>query len=194
MARSNYPAAEQAYRRALQIDPQSAGAQNDLAYVLWAREQEQSLGEARALAESAIKAQPQEARFYDTLARILARGGDRDSATNAIKTFRIALSKDPNSLEALIGLADLLSHDPRERQEATDLLRKAGELLKSSPPIPPLVLKQYQSACQVLAISLLIARARQCARRRRPVDAMPPRRSRFYVVPSTINSRWHRNC
>ena len=47
-----------------------------------------------------VEVQPGAASFYDTLARIQIKSGDRDAA---VATFRKALALQPNSLEALIG-------------------------------------------------------------------------------------------
>lgn len=151
VARSNFPAAEMAYRQAMKVDPQSADAQNNLAYVLWEHGRDQDLAEARQLAEAAIAARPRDAKYYDTLARIQERAGDQKGA---IQNFRNAMTRDPRSLEAMIGLANLLSRERPTRQEARDLILKIQQLLDLNPNIPAVVRKQYQVTREALATSL----------------------------------------
>jgi predicted Zn-dependent protease len=150
IARSDFPAAEKAYRQVLKMDAQPE-VMNDLAYVLWSEGQDSNLAEARKLAESAVAAKPQSASFYDTLARIEARSGDPKGAA---QNFRNALSKDPNSLEAKIGLADLLARDPATRKQAKELLSQIQGTIDSNRRLPSALKKQYQSACDAVATSL----------------------------------------
>jgi tetratricopeptide (TPR) repeat protein len=150
-ARSDYAGAEKAYRQAIRLDPNSPMALNDLAYVLWMEGQDQKLAEARTFAESAIAAKPQTASFYDTLARIESRAGDQKSAA---QNFRNALAKDPNSLEAKIGLADLLARNPATRKQAKELLAQIQATVDASPRLPSVLKKQYQNARDAVASSL----------------------------------------
>ncbi|HWE04200.1 MAG TPA: hypothetical protein VG326_17470 [Tepidisphaeraceae bacterium] len=150
-ARFDYDTAERAYRHVLKKDPTSPDCLNNLAYLLWLRDRPADLPEARRLAESAVALRPNDASFYDTLARIQARAGDIGSAN---RTFRVALQKDPNSLEAMIGQAELLSRDPATRDEARTLLERIQRLMNGSPQLPSLLKKQYQLVRQTLASSL----------------------------------------
>lgn len=144
----DYTAAEQGYRQVLKLAPASADAQNDLAYVLWLRGRGQDLPEARRLAEAAVAASPAVASFYDTLARIQAQSGQTELA---IKSFRTALQKDPGSLEAMIGLGDLLSKDTSRRGEAKVLIMEVDQRLKSSPPLSSPLRKQFDGVRSALA-------------------------------------------
>ena len=150
-ARSDYPDAESDYRRVLKIDPGNAPAMNNLAYVLWLKGQQDALPEARRLAESAVAAQPDDASFHDTLARIQERAGDR---TAAIQSFRNALNQDSTSLEAMIGLADLLSRDPATRQQAKELVERIQSRLDANSHLAPMLRQQYESAREAVASSL----------------------------------------
>ena len=125
-AQSDYVAAENAYRRVLARTPNSPDCLNDLAYLLWLRGRETDIAEARQMAESAVALRPNEASFYDTLARIQVRAGQLPLAK---QTFRMALQKDPNSVEAMIGQADLLARDPAAREEAKGLIAQVHRLL-----------------------------------------------------------------
>lgn len=147
-AQGDYPAAEKAQRRLLALDPKSPDVQNDLAYVLWLEGQAENLPEARRLAESAVAARPQLASYRDTLARIQARAGDSKAAA---ASFRAALKRDPNSIEALLGLADLLSHDPATQSQAKDLFAQIQRLMQTHPMLTPVLRKQLQVVQKTLA-------------------------------------------
>ncbi|MDB5290103.1 MAG: tetratricopeptide repeat protein, partial [Phycisphaerales bacterium] len=147
-AQGDYPAAEEAFRHVLRANPQSPDSQNDLAYALWLKGRAEDLAEARKLAEAAVAAQPMNASFYDTLARVQAKSGDRKSA---IGSFRAALEKDPNSLEAMIGMADLLLQEPGRRDEAKDLVAQIKRLMEASPPLSAVLRQQYQSVRDAVA-------------------------------------------
>ena len=150
-AQVDYPAAENAYRRVLQLDPQSPDGLNNLAYLLWLKGKPEDLAEAGKLAEKAVAARPNDASFCDTLARIQAKSGNTPAA---IQTFRTALQKDPSSLEAMIGLADLLSQQPSTRDEARTLLGQIQRLIQSNPRLSPVLQQQYQTARNTVATSL----------------------------------------
>jgi tetratricopeptide (TPR) repeat protein len=147
-AQGDFAAAEEAFRHVIRANPQSPEAQNDLAYVLWLKGRTEDLPEARKLAEAAVAAQPMNASFYDTLARIQAKTGDRKSA---IGSFRAALERDPNSLEAMIGIADLLLQEPGKRDEAKDLVAQIKRLMDASPPLSAVLRQQYQTVRDAIA-------------------------------------------
>lgn len=87
------PAAENAYRRALQIDPNRADAGNNLAMVL--TQTGGDLDEAVKLAEAAINASARsEPNYYDTLALIHLTAGRPEDAAYAINQ---AIKLDPGN-------------------------------------------------------------------------------------------------
>lgn len=88
-------AAEEAFRKAIQLEPQAADAMNNLAWLLY---EEKRLDEAEPLARRAV-AIPAPDRWtrLDTLARILAAGGSCDEAR---RTFGEALAEVPASRSA----------------------------------------------------------------------------------------------
>lgn len=144
----DYDSAETAYRRVLQYDPRSPDARNNLAYLLWLRGRPADVAEGLRLAQSAVDARPQDASFYDTLARLQARAGD---VAGAVNTFKTALSKNPSSLEALIGQADLLSRNAATKEQAKDLLPQIQTLLDAGANLPPVLQKEYQTTKDALA-------------------------------------------
>lgn len=99
--------AERMLRDALRLTPDDAGVKNSLAYVLIAGTQPISnvrAEEACRLAREAMTQRPQAADVRDTLARAEWAAGRTDQAA---RSFREALRIDPNSLDALVGLASL---------------------------------------------------------------------------------------
>lgn len=141
-------AAEAGYRKAMTLAPKSPDAKNDLAYVLWLENRDQDQAEALQLAEAAVAAEPENANYYDTLARVQASNGLQDAATHS---FRTALQKDPGSVEAMIGLADLLSKDQSRRSEVKDLLLQVNRLLPNVPPLSKPLQKQLEGLRSTVA-------------------------------------------
>lgn len=132
-ALGNLDAAEQEYREALKLRPNQPAAQNNLAYVLLLKGGASQLEEAHRLSTAAISAAPSTASFHDTLARIEAKRGKLDAAATG---FRKALSLEPRSLEAMIGLADVLSQNGR-RDDARAQLVQIDSTLQVSPRLAP---------------------------------------------------------
>lgn len=85
-------AAGQAYREALQLDPDLASANNNMAMVLVGNNGD--LDEAVQLAERAIEAVPTEPNYYDTLALVHLRAGRVQEAEQAIQQ---AIKLDPGN-------------------------------------------------------------------------------------------------
>jgi tetratricopeptide (TPR) repeat protein len=84
--------AERAFRKALQLDPESRDAMNNLAWLLY---QQKRLDEAETLArKAASEPGPDVYLVLDTLARVLAAKG---SCGEAMRTFREALDAVPQS-------------------------------------------------------------------------------------------------
>ena len=149
-ALGDFATAEAGYRKALALAPKSPATQNNLAYVLWLRGREQDMGEAQRLAEAAVAAAPENASFYDTLARVQAANGLQEAA---VRTFHTALQKDPGSIEAMIGLADLLSKDQSRRDEVKDLLLQVNRLLPNAPPLSKPLRKQLDDLKSTVALT-----------------------------------------
>lgn len=83
-------AAEEAFRKALELDPDAADTLNNLAWLLY---EEKRVDEAEPLARKAVSATaPDPWMRLDTLARILAARGN---CTEAEETFRHALASVP---------------------------------------------------------------------------------------------------
>jgi Flp pilus assembly protein TadD len=136
----NLDPAEGEYRKALQLRPGHGDIMNNLAYVLLLKGDAAGLAEAKELAGKAVAAAPGVAGYYDTLARIEAQLGPSDAA---VTHFRKALELDAASLEAMIGLADVLWRTGR-REEARQQLAQIETALKDSPRLPALLNKQLE--------------------------------------------------
>jgi tetratricopeptide (TPR) repeat protein len=147
---NDLPEAEKGYREALQRGSRP-DLQNNLAYVLLAEGGPEKLAEAEKLTTDAIAAAPNQSTFYDTLARIYAQTGRRD---DAMKTFHDALSKDPNNVEAMIGLADVLRSFASGRNEAKQLFGQANSLIQSGVPLPPPLRQQFERVKTAVSSSL----------------------------------------
>jgi Tfp pilus assembly protein PilF len=89
------PAAEEAFRKALELDPDSADTLNNLAWLLY---EEKRIEEAEPLARKAVITKaPDSWMRMDTLARILAARGACDEAK---MTFRQAIDAVPENRAA----------------------------------------------------------------------------------------------
>jgi tetratricopeptide (TPR) repeat protein len=135
----NYADAEQGYRRALKIEPKNAIAQNNLAYLLLL--QNRDLEEGLALAKEAVTSPQATAGFYDTLARLYVKARQRDQA---VKSFNDALALDPNSIDAMIGLADVMNEMGR-KQEAALRLSQIDSILKGNVRLSPMLRQQLDA-------------------------------------------------
>jgi tetratricopeptide (TPR) repeat protein len=90
--RGEFPAAERLYRRALQLDPASTLAQNNLAMLLATKGER--LDEALSLAQQAAKVESDDrASFLDTLAFVQAQRRDYPAAVQSIEQ---AITLRPN--------------------------------------------------------------------------------------------------
>lgn len=146
-AQQNFDAALDAHRVVLKLQPQSANAMNNVAYALWMRGHLDDNPEALQWANAAIAADPSDSTFYDTLARIQARAGD---TSLAVSTFRAAIEKDPDNVEAMIGLADLLCHNDSTRAQARELMGIINAKLKQNRQLAPMLRRQYQNVVSSL--------------------------------------------
>jgi predicted Zn-dependent protease len=120
----DFAAAEEHYRKALQINPRLPAAQNNLAYLLYRRDGDMS--EARDLALKAVAAHPNIAGFQETLARVLGKLGQH---ADAAKHYRDALELDPSYVDAILGLADALLQQG-QAQEARSELDKIDSIVR----------------------------------------------------------------
>lgn len=116
-----------AYRKALQLDPNLPLAENNLAYDLL--QQNQNLDEARTLAEKAVAAHADDAAYRDTLGQILLRMGDRQGA---IQAYQALVQMQPNNIPAHITLAQTLLADGK-RDSASRVLAQIDALLQAAP-------------------------------------------------------------
>ncbi len=154
-ARADLPEAERGYREVLKREPNTPAACNNLAYVLLAQGHPQDLSEALSLAEKAIAAGPDNATFRDTRARIYAQQGNNNAA---IGDFQAALKLDRDSLEAMIGLADVLSRSGQV-EAAKALLPEVAKRIELSPPLAPPLQKQLDGVRSALKETVRSGRA-----------------------------------
>jgi tetratricopeptide (TPR) repeat protein len=128
--------AEQAYRQILKIDPNLAGAQNNLADFLRQNGDMSSLKEGEALIRSTIAANPSDpnlANFYDTLARILLAQG---RVNDAIAAFDAGNHIQPKNMSLLVGLAYACAKSGR-LEAAGDYLAQIDTLVLAGQKVPP---------------------------------------------------------
>ena len=102
-----------------------------------------------------VTAAPAVASYYDTLARIEAKSGNADAAVSA---FQNALARDRGSLEAMIGLADVLSRSNR-RDDARRQLAQIDAALQSSPRLSPALATQLETVRTSLRTDVQSGRA-----------------------------------
>jgi tetratricopeptide (TPR) repeat protein len=147
----NLQEAEHGRQELLKLDPKNPNSQNDLAYTLLLEGGADRLTKAESLATAAIAARPDVSTFYDTLARILLQTGRTDEA---IKNFRIAVEKDSNDVDAMIGLAEVLQSRPANRDEAKELLSRINTLVDRGASLTPDVRKQLDHLRSGLSLSI----------------------------------------
>lgn len=94
--------AEKAYRRAIELDPETIFARNNLAMVL--AEYGGDLNEAVGLAKRVVESRPEDPNFHDTLAFVLLQAGRLDEAEEAI---RVAMELDPSNSEWRVRLEEI---------------------------------------------------------------------------------------
>jgi Flp pilus assembly protein TadD len=147
----DYDAAEVSWRRLIKSGVDDPAFANNLAYVLLIRGRKEDLPEARDLAQRAVDKAPRAAGFHDTLARAYAQSGQRDLA---VATFRKALTIEPQSRDALVGLADeLVRGGTKEgRSEARRLLDQVAKTLDvpGAAPMSVPLRKQFDAARSAL--------------------------------------------
>jgi len=110
--------AEQAARRAVALDPNLAGAWNNLGIIL---QEELKLDEARVCLERALALEPNNAETLNNLANTFKRLG---FAAEAEKRWNAALALKPDYAEAYSNLSNLLN-DQGEYDRAESMARRA---------------------------------------------------------------------
>jgi tetratricopeptide (TPR) repeat protein len=113
--------AEQAFRRHLQLAPDSVNGQSQLGIALLCLER---YADAMASLQKAVQLKPDFADAYFNLGFAQARAGRH---SDAVVSFRNAIRYSPNFVTAYVILADLLDQKG-EREEAMTLLRRASQL------------------------------------------------------------------
>jgi len=121
-AQQDFAGAETAARRAVELGPNFAKAQNNLGLAMLAGEKDIP-GAVRAF-QNAVELDPEYATAWGNLAVAYRHQGD---ATRAIEPLRKATELDPKSIPALIGLGATLI-DINRPEDAVVPLRKAIEL------------------------------------------------------------------
>jgi tetratricopeptide (TPR) repeat protein len=100
----NSDAARSAYESVLEIDPDSAIARNNLAWLIVSTGANQELRLAATHAERAVELAPQVAGFRDTLATVYRAQGRREEA---IREYRKAIEIDPALEPSAVALREL---------------------------------------------------------------------------------------
>ena len=142
------PAAEAGYRKAITLTPKSPDAKNDLAYVLWLENRDQDQAEASSWRSLRWQRNP---KTLISMTHWRAYRPTTDFRMPPPTRFRTALQKDPGSVEAMIGLADLLSKDQTRRNEVKDLLLQVNRLLPNVPPLSKPLKKQLEGLRSTVA-------------------------------------------
>ncbi|HEX8916563.1 MAG TPA: hypothetical protein VF796_29700, partial [Humisphaera sp.] len=149
----DYDGAARAWRAAL-AQRDEPGFANNLAYVLLVRGDRADLDEARRLAERAYAAVPTDAGVVATVGLLRSRQGDRQAA---IARYREALKLEPDSVESMLGLAEVLAAEPEQaraaasRAEARDWLDKARAKLQGPGHRLPELKKQLDAVTASVA-------------------------------------------
>ncbi|MCW5960761.1 MAG: tetratricopeptide repeat protein [Pyrinomonadaceae bacterium] len=116
-SRTNKPDAEKNYRKALEIEPNSPIAANNLAWML--ASDKTNLDEALKLAQSTVSQDPNNAGFYDTLGWVYYQKGLESSA---VEHFRKAVS-----LDAAAAARGGVSPNPEYRERLTLAINAIGK-------------------------------------------------------------------
>lgn len=111
--------AEEYYRKALQIKPEAAETLNNLAYLL--AEQNRKVEEATGMAQKAVKLEPNNASYLDTLGWLYYRAGKLDQA---LKTLLKSAQIAPGQGEILMHIG-VVYLDMGEFATALDYLKQA---------------------------------------------------------------------
>lgn len=113
--------AEESYRQALAMQPNSTLAQNNLAMVLVQRGRDMDL--ALDLAQAAAGSDPKNPTYQDTLARVLSRAGQHDEA---LRVIELAIQRDRQNSDWIRTKAEIL--DAAGRNDEAQRLRQRNGL------------------------------------------------------------------
>jgi len=134
IARKDYAIAEKHYLAVLQMQPDSAVALNNLAWVTGQLHKDGAVD----LAEKANKLAPNQPAFMDTLAMLLA---DKSQFTRAIELQNKALGLQPENAEMRLNLARiyLKSGDKTQAKSQLETLAKLGDRFPRQPEVAELL-------------------------------------------------------
>jgi len=121
---NNLVLAEKYYRKAIELNPNSASAYNN--FGIWLAKDEGRRVEAEESFRKAIELNPNDASAYCNLGILLAK--DESRRVEAEKYYRKAIELNPNFADAYNNLGVLLNEDEGRRVEAEESFRTAIEL------------------------------------------------------------------
>jgi tetratricopeptide (TPR) repeat protein len=139
----DYDQAEKYFRKCLEMAPDDAEAMNYLGY-MWA-EHGTHLGEARTLIEKALKLEPKNAAFLDSMAWVLFKLGQPKAALDQLlKALENEKEPDATVLDHLGDIYSALRQPEKAREawrkslavEANDAIRKKLEMTPAPPAVP----------------------------------------------------------
>ncbi len=131
------------YQNALKLNDHLPVAQNNLAMLLL-RQSNPDLTEAVSLASAAVKAVPNVAAYWDTLALVQSRAGDVKSA---IKSIHSAINLQPGNPQWNIDLARILVR-AGDLKQAAGVLHKIDPQKINSPQMPASARQHYEALMQ----------------------------------------------
>ena len=142
--------ASRAYRKLLDAQPDNPDVRNNLAFALLEQGKADDLPEAQHLAEAAVAKSPANSTYLDTLARIHLKAGNLPAAEQA---FKRAIDAQHNSVEAMIGLADVHARAGR-RDQARDLLARINNALPPETILSPALQRQLDDVRQSVKLPI----------------------------------------
>jgi putative PEP-CTERM system TPR-repeat lipoprotein len=122
LARKDYAAAEKLYQNVLKLQPESALALNNLAWVTLQLQKDGALG----YAEKANQLMPNQTQFMDTLAMVLSAKGENAKAIE-LQNRAVALQPGNNALKLNLARLYIAAGDKARARTELDALVKLGE-------------------------------------------------------------------
>ena len=123
-----YDLAEEEFRKGLAIDPQNAAIENDFGYMLVDRGVK--LDEATAMIQKAVRYDPQNGAYLDSLAWAYYKQGEYAMAED---TERKAVLRQPNDPSLLAHLGAIYAHDGKLSMAVTEWERSLAQYATSLP-------------------------------------------------------------